>query len=53
MANNGILEVGKGTGQRDQGISAQAFLASLVTAIAVFSVETALFLLLKGKLTRI
>ncbi|KAI1921025.1 hypothetical protein LOZ07_000324 [Ophidiomyces ophidiicola] len=42
-----------GTGQRSVGISISTFLASLATAIIVFAVEFLLFLVLKGKLTRI
>ncbi|KAJ5684551.1 uncharacterized protein N7477_000896, partial [Penicillium maclennaniae] len=47
------LEHAGGTGRADSGISIQTFLASLATAIIVFVVEFLLFLLLKGKLTRI
>ncbi|KAL1970181.1 hypothetical protein VTN77DRAFT_6586 [Rasamsonia byssochlamydoides] len=47
------LDGSSGTAQRNYGMSLKAFLASLVTAIIVFAVETLLFLLLKGKLTRI
>jgi hypothetical protein len=39
--------------QKYSGMSLKAFLASLVTAIIVFAVEVGLFVLLKGKLTRI
>lgn len=54
--NNGIgsaLDNSSGSGARNQGLSVKAFVASLVTAIIVFAVETLLFMLLKGKLTRI
>lgn len=47
------LEHAGGSGKADSGISIQTFLASLATAIIVFVVEFLLFLLLKGKLTRI
>jgi hypothetical protein len=40
-------------GRTSSGVSIQTFLASLATAIVVFVVEFLLFLLLKGKLTRI
>jgi uncharacterized protein HemY len=56
MSNNDIgsaLDSSSGTGQRNQGMSLKAFVASLVTALVVFAVEALLFLLLKGKLTRI
>lgn len=36
-----------------EGISIKTFVASLLTAIVVFAIEFLLFLLLKGKLTRI
>ncbi|KAA8650441.1 hypothetical protein EYZ11_000824 [Aspergillus tanneri] len=42
-----------GTGKQSEGISINTFLASLATAIIIFAVEVILFLLLKGKLTRI
>lgn len=42
-----------GHGRTDQGVPLKTFLASLATAIIVFAVEVLLFLLLKGKLTRI
>lgn len=42
-----------GNGKLDQGVSLKSFLASLATATVVFAVEFLLFLLLKGKLTRI
>ncbi|KAL4867422.1 hypothetical protein BDV12DRAFT_120716 [Aspergillus spectabilis] len=42
-----------GTGQAREGISIKTFLASLAAAIIIFAIEFLLFLLLKGKLTRI
>ncbi|KAL5333917.1 hypothetical protein BJX70DRAFT_379659 [Aspergillus crustosus] len=42
-----------GNGQAREGISIKTFLASLAAAIIIFAVEFLLFLLLKGKLTRI
>lgn len=42
-----------GHGRTAEGISIQTFVASLATAMVVFAVEFLLFLLLKGKLTRI
>lgn len=42
-----------GTAQTSQGVSARSFAASLSTAVIVFVLEFLLFLLLKGKLTRI
>lgn len=47
------LDAQSGTGHRASGISISTFLASLAAAIVVFTVEFLLFLLLKGKLTRI
>ncbi|KAI9927682.1 hypothetical protein AWENTII_006524 [Aspergillus wentii] len=47
------LEHAGGTGQSSEGVSIQTFLASLATAIIVFAVEFLLFMVLKGKLTRI
>lgn len=47
------LEKAGGTGKKNEGVSISTFLASLATAIVVFAVEFLLFLLLKGKLTRI
>ncbi|KKK13428.1 hypothetical protein ARAM_000888 [Aspergillus rambellii] len=47
------LEHAGGTGQSKGGISLKTFIASLATALIVFAVEFLLFLLLKGKLTRI
>lgn len=44
---------GNGTGHRSQGISVKTFVASLVTGIVVFALETLLFVFLKGKLKRI
>lgn len=49
---NALAEAG-GSGQSSQGISIQTFLASLATAVVVFAVEFLLFLVIKGKLTRI
>lgn len=42
-----------GQGRSEEGVSLKSFLASLATAIVVFAVEFLLFMLLKGKLTRI
>ncbi|KAL4878975.1 hypothetical protein BJY04DRAFT_194509 [Aspergillus karnatakaensis] len=42
-----------GNGQAREGISIKTFLASLATAVVIFAIEFLLFLLLKGKLTRI
>lgn len=42
-----------GQGRVSEGVSISTFAASLGTAIVVFAVEFLLFLLLKGKLTRI
>jgi hypothetical protein len=55
MANDlgQALEHAGGNGQRSEGVSIQTFLASLATAVIVFAVEFLLFLLLKGKLTRV
>lgn len=47
------LEHAGGTGKQREGIGINTFLASLGTAIVIFAVEFLLFLLLKGKLTRI
>lgn len=47
------LEHAGGTGQKNEGVSISTFLASLATAIVIFAVEFLLFLVLKGKLTRI
>lgn len=47
------LDGSSGTAQRSQGMTINTFLASLATALIVFGVELLLFLLLKGKLTRI
>lgn len=47
------LENAGGTGQSSQGVTVKTFVASLATAIIIFSVEFFLFLVLKGKLTRI
>lgn len=42
-----------GQGRTEEGVSLKSFLASLATAMIVFAVEFLLFILLKGKLTRI
>ncbi|KAF3392692.1 putative protein RSN1 [Penicillium rolfsii] len=42
-----------GNGKSEEGVSLKSFLASLATAMVVFAVEFLLFMLLKGKLTRI
>lgn len=47
------LEHAGGTGKKNAGVSISTFLASLATAIVIFAVEFLLFLILKGKLTRI
>ncbi|OJJ50572.1 hypothetical protein ASPZODRAFT_126459 [Penicilliopsis zonata CBS 506.65] len=47
------LEDAASTGDSKEGISIKTFLASLATAVIVFAVEFLLFMLLKGKLTRI
>lgn len=47
------LEHTGGHGKTPVGVSIKTFVASLATAIIVFVVEFLLFLLLKGKLTRI
>jgi uncharacterized membrane protein len=47
------LEHAGGSGKNKEGISIGTFVASLTTAIVVFAVEFLLFILLKGKLTRI
>ncbi|KAL1955363.1 hypothetical protein VTO42DRAFT_8645 [Malbranchea cinnamomea] len=47
------LDAQSGTGQRSVGMSISTFMASLATAIIIFVVEFLLFLVLKGKLTRI
>lgn len=47
------LDQAGGHGKADQGESLSSFLASLGTAVAVFGVEFFLFMMLKGKLTRI
>ncbi|KAL3480713.1 hypothetical protein BJX99DRAFT_220132 [Aspergillus californicus] len=55
MANDlgSALENAGGKGQRTEGISIKTFLASLAAAIIIFAIEFLLFMLLKGKLTRI
>lgn len=47
------LEQAGGRRQQKEGVTISTFLASLGTAIVIFAVEFLLFLLLKGKLTRI
>ena len=47
------LQHAGGHGKSAEGESLSTFLASLATAIVVFMVEFLLFMLLKGKLTRI
>ncbi|ODH24174.1 hypothetical protein ACO22_05337 [Paracoccidioides brasiliensis] len=47
------LDAQSGTGQKTAGMSITTFLASLATAVIIFAVEFLLFILLKGKLTRI
>ena len=47
------LEHAGGHGKSAQGESVSTFVASLATAMIVFAVEFLLFILLKGKLTRI
>ena len=47
------LENAGGHGKSSQGESISTFVASLATAFLVFAVEFLLFMLLKGKLTRI
>lgn len=47
------LDRAGGHGKADQGESLASFLASLGTAVTVFAVEFLLFMILKGKLTRI
>lgn len=47
------LEHSGGHGRKTEGVSISTFLSSLATAIIVFVVEFILFLLLKGKLSRI
>ncbi|PGH12545.1 hypothetical protein AJ80_06706 [Polytolypa hystricis UAMH7299] len=47
------LDAQSGTGQKTAGISISTFLASLATAMVVFAAEFLLFVVLKGKLTRI
>ena len=47
------LNAASGTGQKSAGMSISTFLASLATAIIIFAVEFLLFVVLKGKLTRI
>lgn len=40
-------------GTADEGESVSTFVASLATAFVIFAVEFCLFMILKGKLTRI
>lgn len=47
------LEHTGGHGRKAEGVSISTFLSSLATAIIVFVVEFILFILLKGKLSRI
>lgn len=47
------LDMQSGTAQKDTGMSIATFLASLATAVIIFALEFILFLVLKGKLTRI
>lgn len=47
------LEHAGGTRQKKEGVTISTFLASLGTAIVIFAVEFLLFMVLKGKLTRI
>ncbi len=55
MANDlgSALEHAGGKGQAREGITIKTFIASLAAALIIFAVEFFLFLLLKGKLTRI
>ncbi|KAL4785459.1 hypothetical protein BJX76DRAFT_179370 [Aspergillus varians] len=55
MANDlgSALDYAGGKGQAREGISIKTFIASLATAIIIFVIEFLLFMLLKGKLTRI
>lgn len=47
------INSGAGSGQATEGISIDAFLASLVSALVVFGIEFGLFLLLHGRFNRI
>ena len=47
------LDQAAGTGQKNAGISLNTFLVSLVGALITFGVQFVLFLLIKGKLSRI
>ena len=49
----GALENAGGSGQKQEGVNIKTFVASLATGIIIFSIEFLLFLILKGKLTRI
>ncbi|KAH8704759.1 hypothetical protein BGW36DRAFT_421350 [Talaromyces proteolyticus] len=56
MGNSSLSDAltgSNGAGHSSQGISLKTFVASLVTAIIVFAIETLLFLLLKDRLKRI
>jgi hypothetical protein len=56
MSNNSFLSAldsSSGTGQQRIGISLDTFLASLVAALVVFTVQIFFFLLLKGKFNSI
>ncbi|KAL4987096.1 hypothetical protein BDW68DRAFT_114168 [Aspergillus falconensis] len=55
MANDlgSALEHAGGKGQEREGISVKTFIASLAAALIIFAIEFLLFLVLKGKLTRI
>lgn len=48
-----VLDNGAGKGQQSQGISLSTFLASLAGGLAIFGIEFLLFLVLKGKFSRI
>ncbi|KAI9834931.1 MAG: hypothetical protein M1819_002654 [Sarea resinae] len=47
------INEGSGKGQTSQGVSLGSFLASLAVAFATFGIEFVLFVLIKGKLSRI
>lgn len=47
------LEHAGGNAQHSEGVPIKTFVASLATAVIVFALEFLLFLVLKGKLTRI
>lgn len=48
-----LLDQGSGRAQSNQGISLNTFFASLVGGLAIFGVEFLLFLIIKGKFSRI